>query len=183
MPSFQNEPLIAKDALSQLDSAVKGHIIRTSCVFPKTASLKDAPCTTFLYDGSLEGFRAMVPKVAQSTELAALGAKHTVLEVLAIMCEDANFDALFLASVDGLVLQQTGSHIVHIKNDRSAASSCESSGRSAFLELSNVRTAATMALQSENVKVLHASTPILVAMGIVGIATLSLVLFRVFGKK
>jgi hypothetical protein len=59
----------------------------------------------------------------------------------------------------------------------------ESSGRSVFLELSDVRMAATMALQSQKVQVFDASIPILVAIGIVGLSTLSVAFFGVFGKK
>ena len=168
-----NGAAYARDALAQLEMVVQQRIVLQCCVFPRTESLTDDAAVHVDYDGTIEGFRAAISKATRHVELGALGTANTISEVLEIMARPEVFEALYLDSTDAVVFQRMGKHVLRMKNTRGTGPS----GRSVFLELSDVRIRATMELQALKAQAFDVTVPF--AIGIVlaiGLAACSVVM-------
>lgn len=129
-------------AIDDADISIHIQVLRNVVEFPKTSSIKDEPLVMLTYDGTKGGFAHLTQRAEAMLELRAQGVIESVTKLLrALGCD---FDSFFLATVDCIIIQRVGQHVLHINN------STGNSGRALFVELNDVRKG-TMTI-TENLK-------------------------------
>jgi hypothetical protein len=170
----------AADVLTQLDAAVQQTIILASCVFPRTTNLDDRPVARVDYGGTLDGFVAAVAKVRRNPELKALGTSVTLLQVMCIMSKSDTFDALLMDMVDAVVFQSAGRHILRMNN---TAVPTDVSGRSVFLELSDVRLRASMMVHERKARAVDYTVHLIYGVATLGVGSAVLALLTYLKQR
>lgn len=124
--------------------AIHRQVLRNVAVFPKTSSIDEEPLVTLTYDGSPGDFSLLKQKAGGSLELRALGVNESVTQLITAL--DRDFDSFYLATVDCIVIQRIGQHVLRIKNSNG------NSGRALFIELNEVRQGTMMILEKFKAK-------------------------------
>lgn len=134
-------------SLTRLDKRWKSEVLVASTVFPRTSSLlgDGTPTAEVQYEGTKESLAMALTQLKGCLELKALGTQLVIYDVVECMCGDDVFDLLSLDAVDGIALQRLGRPLVRLVNTNRPANAA--SGRTAFLDLNDVRQNAALRLQ------------------------------------
>jgi hypothetical protein len=155
-------------------------IVQASAVYPCTDSLgNEEPLVSARYNGTAQEFAIAVKTLVRNPNARALlgGVHLTVNRVLSVMVLNTAFLDLGLDTVDAVVLQRIGGHIVRIQRD-GGARSC---GRTLVVDVNDVRKRASEAecLRSRRATPADHATAFLCAAGVaiagsLGVAALAL---------
>jgi hypothetical protein len=169
------------DALHGMDAAVQAAVVQASAVFFRTDSVgEEVAIVTAEYDGTPAGFGAAVKTLERDPTLLALGTHLHVNDVLRNMNSGSMFLDLALDSVDGIVLQRIGRHIVRINRRGGTAASV---GRTLFIELNDWRQRAADVVRSLKGTAADHTIAFLTAIGAVTFATVGAVVLAYFAGR
>jgi hypothetical protein len=126
--------------LLNLDTEIRRRVIVASAVYPRTENLGDDAIVTDEYDGTPYDMTSAVERLSNGLHLKALGVQQSIISLLREMVEGTTFLDLGLDTVDSIVIQRVGRHIVCLKRKTPAEGKPgePASGRSLFIELNDV---------------------------------------------